>query len=673
MFVSPCLLFLNIFSFCLASSNNPRVLLDEKGNTMYPLSGNNRRIELLLGPHNNSIFVGGHGRLWYIDFNRPDSSKEVTFPVLERKTSNSKPTTPSNYEYDITTLHSANAKLLFVCGSNGKEPKCCFMSTERLEMNCSGGIRARGIAPLNATERAPSLYLEGDVYAAVNTDVKDNLVALRRIGPKADIWPDIDKNEQRYVSMAFSGPREDQLQDRVYTFLMQKSLEASSWTTWVTQVCKADLGGSKMFLQKAWTSRLSARLLCGIHDRMLFFDQLVDVTVSQEANWEERRVYGLFKNSWDMTAVCVYTMADIDNVFKSSDVKGECVEDSTKLGSDVLRKIKDNPNVKNSVLPVKGGGPLMVSRYDYRHIRVDRVQGGGHGRIYYNVLFLSLESGSVHKVLEHAGEPFIIAELHPFSSRHYIQNMLLQPFTKRLYVSSSSEVVEVDLNGCQRYGEQCEDCVLARDPYCSWNGTHCAATAESRNTIQDVEHGNVSVCRQDKDIPERPSESDADCPTLDVPPESKYFLRCPMFSSHAQYHWLHNGVSRECQVAEGSCLLLIERMTPDLGGCYECVSVERGYRKTLARHQLESRAPGPTPSLLALVCLLPCLLLLPLLVWWAQSPFFFRCGTSQAPFSITEEPAHLPVPVQSARVTGTLNVNFESKFECNPVHSKSLI
>ncbi|KAG5848830.1 hypothetical protein ANANG_G00103590 [Anguilla anguilla] len=643
MFVSPCLLFLNIFYFCLASSNNPRVLLDEKDVPIkrYPLSGNNSRIELLLGPHNNSIFVGGHGRLWYIDFNRPDSSNEVTFPVLERKTDNSKPTTPSNYEYNITTLHSANATSLFVCGSNGKEPKCCFMSTEGLKMNCTEGIRARGIAPLNVTERAPSLYLEGDVYAAVNTDVKDNLVALRRIGPKADIWPDIDKNEQRYVSMAFSGPRKDQLQDRVYTFLMQKSLEASSWTTWVTQVCKADLGGSKMFLQKAWTSRLSARLLCGIHDRMLFFDQLVDVTVSQEANWEERRVYGLFKNSWDMTAVCVYTMADIDNVFKSSDVKGECVEDSTKLGPDVLRKIKDNPNVKNSVLPVKGGGPLMVSRYDYRHIRVDRVQGGGHGRIYYNVLFLSLESGSVHKVLEHAGEPFIIAELHPFSSRHYIQNMLLQPFTKRLYVSSSSEVVEVDLNGCQRYGEQCEDCVLARDPYCSWNGTHCAATAKSRNTIQDVEHGNVSVCRQDKDIPERPSESDADCPTLDVPPESKYFLRCPMFSSHAQYHWLHNGASRECQVAEGSCLLLIDRMTPELGGCYECVSVERGYRKTLACHQLESRAPGPTPYLLALVCLLPCLLLLPLLVWWAQSPFFFRCGTSQAPVSITEEPAHL--------------------------------
>ncbi|KAJ8340657.1 hypothetical protein SKAU_G00352900 [Synaphobranchus kaupii] len=514
MFVSLCFLLLNIFYFSVATSNkNPRVVLAEKDVPIqrYSLTGNNSRIELLQGPHDNSVFVGGQGRLWYIDFNRPDQSKEMNFPVLERKTSNSKPTDPRNYEFDVTTLHRVNDTFLFVCGTNGNVPKCCYLSTKMLDMKCSEDFKALGIAPLNVTEQAPSLYLDDDVYAAVNIDVKDNSVAMRRIGQKAVISSDIDKKEQRYVSMAFSGPREARLQDRVYTFRVQKGFdehpEGSSWTTWVTQVCTADMGGSKMLLQKTWTSRLSARLSCGIRDRKLFFEQLLDVSVLPGANWRESRVYGLFKNSWGMTAVCVYTMADIDHVFKTSDFKefqgtvpnprpGECVEDSRTLPPIVLKHIKEYPDMKDRVWPVKGSDPLMVSHDNYRHIRVDRVKGGGHGRRHYNVLLLSLESGSIHKVLEHAGEPFIIAELQPFKNSTYIQNILLQPSTKKLYVSSSSEVVEVDLKGCQRYGQQCEDCIQARDPYCSWNGTHCTTTTESRKAIQDVEHGNYSVCKQ---------------------------------------------------------------------------------------------------------------------------------------------------------------------------------
>ncbi|XP_061102099.1 semaphorin-7A-like isoform X1 [Conger conger] len=637
MSVSQCLLFLNIFlPFSVASANdNPRVVLAERDVPIkrYSLHVNNSRIELLEGFHDNRIFVGGHGRIWYIDFDG-NKTKEVKFPVLERKGSRkskrsySKPAAACNYEYDVTTLHSIDATLLLVCASNGQDPKCCCMSTK--ELKCSEDWKASGIAPLNVTEQAPSLYLEGDVYAAVNVG---NSLAIRRIGRRNSIWPDIDKKEQRYVSMAFSGPREDPLQDRVYTFLLQKSsnedMDASPWTSWVTQVCKADLGGSKAFLQQAWTSRLSARLSCGIRDGKLFFNQLLDVTVLRGANWKESRVYGLFKNRWGKTAVCVYTMADIDHVFKTSDFKGftgtvpeprpgeQCVRDSTTLPTNVLKHIKENPDMKDWVWPVQGSGPLMVSDNHYRHIRVDRVEGAGHGqrKRNYTVLFLSLDSGSVHKVLEHAGGSFIIAELQLFSNRSSIQKLLLPLSSRKLYVSSSREVVEVDLQGCQRYGPQCEDCVLARDPYCSWDGTHCTGTGtdKTRIQIQDVEHGNHFLCRREggemaESYPLQVSSGASAMPVRsdDVPLPSYYILKCPMSSSHAYYFWLHDGIHRECLLSEGSCLLPVVSGKPDQEGSYECKSTEGGYVRTLARYQLskESRVPGLTPSLPALACLL---------------------------------------------------------------------
>lgn len=44
---------------------------------------------------------------------------------------------------------------------------------------------------------------------------------------------------------------------------------------------------------------------------------------------------------------------------------------------------------------------------------------------------------------------------------------------RKLYVQTKSELVQLDVSSCSHYGDKCEDCVLARDPYCGWNGTHC--------------------------------------------------------------------------------------------------------------------------------------------------------------------------------------------------------
>ncbi|KAG7467978.1 hypothetical protein MATL_G00137990 [Megalops atlanticus] len=608
-----------VFLFKAADSNlTPRVRLTEKEVNFrkWGLPGNTVRTELLQGPQGNSLYVGGHGKLLYIKLDTSILPEEVDFPKRGDKKSSVNPTASNNCDYDITTLHIANDSHLLVCGTNGYHPQCHFVNRKPFG-SFGESIAAEGIAPFSVTERAPSVYVGNELYAAANSHANGNSLAIRRLGLRS-IWPDTNKKEQRYVSMVLSGPREDPVQDRVYTFLVERNSdtrpEADIWTSWVTQVCAADVGGTKSILQKSWTSRLSARLSCGIPEKRMYFNRLVDVAVLKAERWNDSMVYALFNNSWGMSAVCVYTMGDIDRIFTTSKFRGYndnlpsarpgvCVKESTKLPSEVLRLIKDHPEMESPVEPVRGGGPLMVSHRYYRHIRVDGVTGSDGRR--HRVLFLSLESGGVHKVLDHDGEAFIIAELQPFPNKTRILNMLLQSSQRKLYVASSSEVVEVDLKSCQGYGDQCVACVQARDPYCSWDRTQC--TSASRNGIQDVEQGNHAVCTNTDGVAS-PSRSKAQ----KIFRWSKHYLECPMFSSHAQYVWKHNGADKECVRTEGSCLLLIDSMTPEHDGSYECVSSEGGYSSTVVEYDLEteSGAGGLVASPLASACLLLLLALL---------------------------------------------------------------
>ncbi|XP_036400056.1 semaphorin-7A-like [Megalops cyprinoides] len=612
-------IFLTVFPFKAADSNlTPRVRLTEREVNFrkWGLPGNTVRTELVQGPQGNSLYIGGHGKLFYVVFDGPIFSKEVDFPKRGDKKSSVNPTASSTCGYDITTLLRANDSHLFVCGTNGYHPQCHFVARDPFG-SFGESIGAEGIAPFSATEQAPSIYVGNELYAAVNGNANGNSLAIRRLGARS-IWPDTSKKEQRYVSMVLSGPREDPVQDRVYTFLVERNSdkhpEAGIWTSWVTQVCTADIGGTKSILQKSWTSRLSARLSCGIREKKMYFNQLVDVAVLQAKRWNDSMVYALFNNSWGMSAVCVYTMGDIDRVFTTSKFKGYssplpsrrpgvCVSDSTKLPPEVLRLIKDHPEMESPVQPVRGGGPLMVSHRYYRHIRVDGVTGSD-GR-QHRVLFLSLESGGVHKVLDRDGEAFIIAELQPFPNKTRILNMLLQSSQRKLYVASSSEVVEVDLESCQSYGDQCVACIQARDPYCSWDGTQC--TSASSRGIQDVDHGSHTMCTNTDGMASASRNK-----VQKVLPRSKFFLQCLMFSSHAQYVWEHNGVARECMHAEGSCLLLINSMGPKDDGSYECVASEGGYSRTVAAYYLEteSGAGALVASPLASACLLLLLALL---------------------------------------------------------------
>lgn len=177
-------------------------------------------------------------------------------------------------------------------------------------------------------------------------------------------------------------------------------------------------------------------------------------------------------------------------------------------------------------------------------------------------------------------QSFIIAEYRLFD-RNHILSITSNPSYRRLYVNSRDEMVQLNVENCAQYENNCQDCVLAMDPHCGWDGTRC--TPQTDNTLQDVAGGDPAICKaQSSEKVVKTHEE-----KVTVPFKAKYFLQCPMSSHHAQYTWLHPTNSTTCSTKGPQCTLFIHSMGPEHVGTYKCVSVEKGYEKVLAKHQLK--------------------------------------------------------------------------------------
>ncbi|KAM3876906.1 semaphorin-7A [Diretmus argenteus] len=446
------------------------------------------------------------------------------------------------------------------------------------------------IKRFSVKEGEPSLLIESatDSELYVTHSGAQDSVGIHKFG-KNRVGPANHEKEQQYLGLVLSTGRSDRLQDKVYAFYKEKNtdvgLDSDLWLPFVAQVCMADHGGSKTYLQFSWTSQLKARLFCGHHSTRQHFSELVEVATLHADRWQDVRVYALFRNEWGMSAVCVYTIQTIEDIFTNSKFKGyqsnvphprpgTCVQDSTKLPLDVLKVVESNSEMEESVQP-QNAGPVLISHHHYTHISIDNFQNKGNYD--HTVIFLSTESGRVHKVMKNNTQAFFITEYRPFTSRAHISHMILHHSARKLYVSSNREVVQLDVGSCDQYGDSCEECILARDPYCGWDGTRCTLDTPAPSA------------------PSARAEEEEAADTITLPLRSRYFLRCPVSSLHAEYTWHHPKNLTACRPVEQQCLLLIDSMGPEQEGTYSCVSEEMGYTKTLAQYQLQLDSGAASP------------------------------------------------------------------------------
>ncbi|XP_036962445.1 semaphorin-7A [Acanthopagrus latus] len=589
----------------LGSKEDPRVLSKDIINGGFEYQVRQNHSVFLYHEDSEEMYVGGTDFVLKLDVD--------DFHVIEKFPLNAtgqRQCEEGPCENVITVIEKFQDSL-FVCGTNGHKPQCwkLFSSVNNQSHEIMKSYEGTGISPFVYTQNSISLTVEGDLYSAAPLDSDGSSLQFRRkAGSRTHVWMyDNWVSEPTFISASWVERKEDPDNEKIYIFFREKNSdqnpEADPWISRVARVCKVDEGGSKRFFQNMWTSFLKARLVCGFPDESLYFNRLQDVYVVQDDDWHETKVYALFTSSWNSTAVCVYSVGMIEEIFENSTFKGynekiptprpgTCVKNSRHLPLATVNMVKDYPEMTDWVHSMHYKAPFYISSNNYTKIAVDRVQAADQ-RL-YNILLLSTDSGKIHKVLEAGSKPFIISETQ-LSSQSNIQSMKLDSKKKKLVVGFSEKISTVDLRRCQDYNVSCEDCVLARDPYCAWTKSGCTPTVPEG--IQDVVNGDIHVCRSSvnennqtrRTKRETISPSPVELTVHSVPLGVPFYLSCPIDSYHASYIWEHGDERSPCLQMQSNCLHLIPTMAQENYGSYKCVSKEKDYTKTVKNYQLQEQ------------------------------------------------------------------------------------
>ncbi|NWU69980.1 SEM4E protein, partial [Pterocles burchelli] len=578
---------------------------------------------LLVNEETDTLFVGGRNAVFALDLNNisREIAREYWFATQKRQREcinrGKDKMRCQNY---ILFLHKINSSNLYVCGTNAYHPMCDHMVIHGTNISLQGRAEeGRGKCPFEPTLKYASAFVDGEFYSATsNNFLGTEPIILRSMrNPVRTEFKTTWLNKPVFVNMEIvresdSNPNGDD--DKIYVFFTETAVEFEFYDKLlvprIARICRGDLGG-KRILQRRWTSFLKSRLSCSIPELNFHFNIVHDIFLLRGRSWRDSIFYGIFSQQWgrlDISAVCAYSMKNIQEVFSKGNYKGPvaaehspvkwmvyrgevpvprpgaCIDNfarsigyntSADLPDKVLQFVRDHPLMDNSVNPV-GDRPALLKRgSNYTKIVVDRVPGLDNQT--YDVMFLGTDDGYLHKAFSCDGEMFIVEELQLFLSPEPVQSLQLSPEKGMLYAGSPSQVVQLPVSECHRY-EYCLDCVLARDPYCAWSRSANACvllakqTGHTKNLIQSVKYGDASSCLS----------VETSVRKYHFTLGNNVHLKCVPLSNLASIVWMFNG--RRLQAEDSKYLLYdggmaIFNVTRDAAGFYDCLSVEKSNGK----------------------------------------------------------------------------------------------
>uniref|UniRef100_A0A4W4GD90 Sema domain, immunoglobulin domain (Ig), short basic domain, secreted, (semaphorin) 3Gb n=1 Tax=Electrophorus electricus TaxID=8005 RepID=A0A4W4GD90_ELEEL len=537
----------------------------------------------------------------------------------------------------VRLIEPWNRTHLYTCGTGAYKPICTFINrgwrAEEYVFRLVPGYvdSGKGKCPYDPRQENAAALISSNLYAGVHVDFMGTDPAIfRTLGDRPAVRTEqYDSrwlNEPVFVKIQKIPDSAEKNDDKLYFFFREKSLDAAGGSTpsvlaRVGRVCLNDDGGQRSLVNK-WTTFLKARLVCsviGAEGVETYFDELRDVFIQRTHDERNPTVYAVFSTAGSVfkaSAVCVYSMADIRNVFNGPfshkhghnyqwtpytgkipyPRPGTCPGGTftprlhtTKAFSDeAVNFVRAHPLMYHPIYPTHKRPLVVRTGVDYRFttIAVDMVDAVD-GR--YEVLFLGTDRGTVQKVIVlpkdmSTTEELILEEVEVFR--------VILPSTvshQQLYVSSERGLTQVSLHRCAVYGKACSDCCLARDPYCAWDGESCSAftpATKRRSRRQDIKHGDpLRQCRGfNSKVEKRLRE------TVQFGVEgSSTFLECQPRSPQATVKWLYQkdgkrkALSREKDILKTGHGILLKFLTQSDAGVYHCLATENNFKHTVAR------------------------------------------------------------------------------------------
>ncbi|KAM6901044.1 semaphorin-4D isoform 2-T4 [Lycodopsis pacificus] len=605
---------------------------------------------LLLSEKRDALYVGAREAIFELSKkNVTVKNNKVQWTVAENpmvmctQKGKSKERDCLNY---IRVLQVVDDERLYVCGTHAFQPQCDYLNLADFSLD-GRPEDGRGKCSFDPSQSFTTVMVDGELYSGTSYNFLGSEPIISRYSPSQSLlrteYSTSWLNEPSFVFadvISDGGNKVDGEDDKIYYFFTEVSVEYEFFGKLliprVARVCKGDLGGQRT-LQKKWTSFLKAKLVCSMPELNFVFNVVHDVFILKGADWRDTVIYGVFTSQWGnvgLSAVCAYDMTAVEEVFSKgkymqkatveqshtkwvryngitpSPRPGACINNlmrrqnvssSLHLPDKTLQFVKDHPLLEDPVLPIGNGPRLITKDVNYTQIVVERVRA--LDRNIYDVIFTGTDKGVLHKSVVYEGEVHIVEEIQLLKNSESIKNLLLSSETRSLYAGSDSGVVQSPTAFCGRY-LSCDDCVLARDPYCAWD-PHTAAcvnifdapSQRLRKLIQSL-NGDADKC------PSASSPPLKDYRRVTVKPGSSAELPCLGHSNLAQVMWKSNGsalteASRFHLIGENS--LLIYSVAPEDQGHYECWSVEwapaagKNFSRLLAGYVLALDLPPRAP------------------------------------------------------------------------------
>nr|XP_028565608.1 semaphorin-4A [Podarcis muralis]XP_028565609.1 semaphorin-4A [Podarcis muralis]XP_028565610.1 semaphorin-4A [Podarcis muralis]XP_028565611.1 semaphorin-4A [Podarcis muralis]XP_028565612.1 semaphorin-4A [Podarcis muralis]XP_028565613.1 semaphorin-4A [Podarcis muralis]XP_028565615.1 semaphorin-4A [Podarcis muralis]XP_028565616.1 semaphorin-4A [Podarcis muralis]XP_028565617.1 semaphorin-4A [Podarcis muralis]XP_028565618.1 semaphorin-4A [Podarcis muralis] len=623
-----CLL---MFAAALATDQMPRLTFRKGDSSRIVFSFHRKGVQnydtFLLSKDGATLYVGARDAILALDIGSPDSIRlkgEILWgPTATKKVEcvfkkKSNETECFNF---IRVLVQLNDTHLYACGTYAFSPTCTYVDLENftLATDVNGKpllLEGKGICPFDPQHQNTAIVVDGELYTGTRNNFQGNeAIITRTLGSRTVLKTDNWLHGDAAFVASFNIP----VDDKVYFFFGETAKEFDFFekltVSRVARVCKNDVGGDKV-LQRKWTTFLKAQLSCTQQGQFPYTVIQHMFALPQPGGGAD--FYGVFGSQWQAgnlgsSAVCAFRHDAIKKAFdgKYKELNKDCSRWMTYNGQAMnprpgscsvgpssdkaLTFMKDHYLMDEKIEPTHNQPLLVKQNVKYTRIVVHQTQNSlGHP---YNVMFLGTDKGALHKAVVVGTEAHIIEEIQLFEKPEAVQNLLLSPEKGILYVGYSTGVLQVPLANCSIY-TTCANCVLARDPYCGWDGQKCrdiwGATENLNDLVQNIETGKPDPGCQPKSgigraIPRTRNGPESSLLTIMTASfNTMVRLPCPQASALANYSWNYpdRKIPDRLILEDDKALVII--VHEETLGLYECWASENGYQQSVARYHVRT-------------------------------------------------------------------------------------